>query len=128
FWLGQSVLHHVSPRMSCYTDEIFGPVLSVLRVPSYEAAVALVNSSPYGKGVAIFTCDGGAARRFVSEAQIGMVGVNVPIPVPMAYYSFGGWEGALFGDTHVHGTQALHFLPRGKGVPPPRPHPHHRGA
>jgi malonate-semialdehyde dehydrogenase (acetylating) / methylmalonate-semialdehyde dehydrogenase len=116
FWLGPSVLDHVTPAMSCYTDEIFGPVLSVLRVPSYEAAVGLVNSSPYGNGVAIFTCDGGAARRFVSEAQIGMVGVNVPIPVPMAYYSFGGWKASLFGDTHVHGTEGVHFYTRGKVV------------
>jgi malonate-semialdehyde dehydrogenase (acetylating) / methylmalonate-semialdehyde dehydrogenase len=116
FWLGPSVLDHVSPRMSCYTDEIFGPVLSVLRVPSYETAVDLVNASPYGNGVAIFTCDGGAARRFVSEAQIGMVGVNVPIPVPMAYYSFGGWKASLFGDTHVHGTEGIHFYTRGKVV------------
>jgi malonate-semialdehyde dehydrogenase (acetylating)/methylmalonate-semialdehyde dehydrogenase len=116
FWLGPSVLDHVTPTMSCYTDEIFGPVLSVLRVPSYEAAVGLVNSSPYGNGVAIFTCDGGAARRFVSEAEIGMVGVNVPIPVPMAYYSFGGWKASLFGDTHVHGTEGVHFYTRGKVV------------
>ncbi len=116
FWLGPSVLDHVTPAMSCYTDEIFGPVLSVLRVPSYEAAVRLVNSSPYGNGVAIFTCDGGAARRFVSEAEIGMVGVNVPIPVPMAYYSFGGWKASLFGDTHVHGTEGVHFYTRGKVV------------
>ena len=90
FWLGPSVLDHVTPQMSCYTDEIFGPVLSVLRAPSYEEAVELVNSNPHGNGTAIFTNDGGAARRFVSEAEIGMVGVNVPIPVPMAYYSFGG--------------------------------------
>jgi malonate-semialdehyde dehydrogenase (acetylating)/methylmalonate-semialdehyde dehydrogenase len=116
FWLGPSVLDHVTPRMNCYTDEIFGPVLSVLRVPSYDGAVDLVNSSPYGNGVAIFTCDGGAARRFVSEAEIGMVGVNVPIPVPMAYYSFGGWKASLFGDTHVHGTEAVHFYTRGKVV------------
>ncbi len=116
FWLGPSVLDHVTPAMSCYTEEIFGPVLSVLRVPSYEAAVELVNSSPYGNGVAIFTCDGGAARRFVSEAEIGMVGVNVPIPVPMAYYSFGGWKASLFGDTHVHGTEGVHFYTRGKVV------------
>jgi len=116
FWLGPSVLDHVTPRMNCYTDEIFGPVLSVLRVPSYDAAVDMVNSSPYGNGVAIFTCDGGAARRFVSEAEIGMVGVNVPIPVPMAYYSFGGWKASLFGDTHVHGTEAVHFYTRGKVV------------
>src|SRR5437773_8751995 len=116
FWLGPSVLDHVTPTMSCYTDEIFGPVLSVLRAPTYEAAVGLVNDSPYGNGVAIFTNAGGAARRFVSEAEIGMVGVNVPIPVPMAYYSFGGWKASLFGDTHVHGTEGVHFYTRGKAV------------
>ncbi|MDQ2812645.1 MAG: CoA-acylating methylmalonate-semialdehyde dehydrogenase [Actinomycetota bacterium] len=116
FWLGPSVLDHVTPAMSCYTDEIFGPVLSVLRAPTYEAAVDLVNGSPYGNGVAIFTSDGGAARRFVSEAEIGMVGVNVPVPVPMAYYSFGGWKASLFGDTHVHGTEGVHFYTRGKVV------------
>jgi malonate-semialdehyde dehydrogenase (acetylating)/methylmalonate-semialdehyde dehydrogenase len=116
FWLGPSVLDHVTPQMSCYTDEIFGPVLSVLRAQTYEAAVDLVNGSPYGNGVAVFTNDGGAARRFVSEAEIGMVGVNVPIPVPMAYYSFGGWKASLFGDTHVHGTEGIHFYTRGKVV------------
>jgi len=116
FWLGPSVLDHVTSSMSCYTDEIFGPVLSVLRAPTYEAAVDLVNDSPYGNGVAIFTNDGGAARRFVSEVEIGMVGVNVPIPVPMAYYSFGGWKASLFGDTHVHGTEGVHFYTRGKAV------------
>ncbi len=116
FWLGPSVLDHVTPQMSCYTDEIFGPVLSVLREPSYEAAVELVNGNRYGNGTAIFTNDGGAARRFVSEAEIGMVGVNVPIPVPMAYYSFGGWKASLFGDTHVHGTEGVHFYTRGKVV------------
>ncbi len=116
FWLGPSVLDHVRPQMSCYTDEIFGPVLSVLRAPTYEAAVQTVNDSPYGNGVAVFTSDGGAARRFVSEAEIGMVGVNVPIPVPMAYYSFGGWKSSLFGDTHVHGTEGVHFYTRGKVV------------
>jgi malonate-semialdehyde dehydrogenase (acetylating)/methylmalonate-semialdehyde dehydrogenase len=116
FWLGPSVLDHVTPQMSCYTDEIFGPVLSVLRAPTYQAAVDLVNDSPYGNGVAVFTNDGGAARRFVSEADIGMVGVNVPIPVPMAYYSFGGWKASLFGDTHVHGTEGVHFYTRGKVV------------
>ena len=116
FWLGPSVLDHVTPEMSCYTDEIFGPVLSVLRAPSYEEAVELVNSNPHGNGTAIFTNDGGAARRFVSEAEIGMVGVNVPIPVPMAYYSFGGWKASLFGDTHVHGTEGTHFYTRGKVV------------
>jgi malonate-semialdehyde dehydrogenase (acetylating)/methylmalonate-semialdehyde dehydrogenase len=128
FWLGPSVLDHVTPSMSCYTDEIFGPVLSVLRAPSYDAAVQLVNDSPYGNGVAIFTSDGGAARRFVSEAEIGMVGVNVPIPVPMAYYSFGGWKASLFGDTHVHGTEGVHFYTRGKVVTSRWPDPSHGGV
>ena len=116
FWLGPSLLDRVTTDNTAYTDEIFGPVLSVLRARSYEEAVALVNGSPYGNGVAIFTNDGGAARRFVSECQIGMVGVNVPIPVPMAYYSFGGWKASLFGDTHVHGTEGVHFYTRGKVV------------
>jgi malonate-semialdehyde dehydrogenase (acetylating) / methylmalonate-semialdehyde dehydrogenase len=116
FWLGPSVLDHVTPAMGCYTDEIFGPVLSVVRASSYEEAVSLVNSSPYGNGTAVFTSDGGAARRFVAEIEAGMVGVNVPIPVPMAYYSFGGWKSSLFGDTHVHGTEGVHFYTRGKVV------------
>jgi malonate-semialdehyde dehydrogenase (acetylating)/methylmalonate-semialdehyde dehydrogenase len=116
FWLGPSLLDHVTPAMDAYRDEIFGPVLSVIRARSYGEAVDLVNDSPYGNGVAIFTNDGGAARRFVSECQIGMVGVNVPIPVPMAYYSFGGWKASLFGDTHVHGTEGVHFYTRGKVV------------
>jgi len=100
----------------------------MLRAPSYEAAVTLVNSSPYGNGVAVFTCDGGAARRFVSEAEIGMVGVNVPIPVPMAYYSFGGWKSSLFGDTHVHGTEGVHFYTHGKVVTSRWPDPSHGGV
>ncbi len=116
FWLGPSVLDHVTPAMGCYRDEIFGPVLSIVRASSYDEALALVNSSPYGNGTAVFTNDGGAARRFVTEAEAGMVGVNVPIPVPMAYYSFGGWKSSLFGDTHVHGTEGVHFYTRGKVV------------
>jgi malonate-semialdehyde dehydrogenase (acetylating)/methylmalonate-semialdehyde dehydrogenase len=116
FWLGPSVLDHVTPEMSCYTDEIFGPVLSVVRVPAYHDAVALVSENPYGNGTAIFTNDGGAARRFVNEAECGMIGVNVPIPVPMAYYSFGGWKASLFGDTHAYGTDGVHFYTRGKAV------------
>jgi malonate-semialdehyde dehydrogenase (acetylating)/methylmalonate-semialdehyde dehydrogenase len=116
FWLGPSLLDHVTPGNAAYTDEIFGPVLSVVRAKSYADAVDLVNGSPYGNGVAIFTNDGGAARRFVSEIQVGMVGVNVPIPVPMAYYSFGGWKASLFGDTHMHGTEGVHFYTRGKVV------------
>ena len=116
FWLGPSVLDHVTPEMSCYRDEIFGPVLSVVRVPSYADALRLVSDNPYGNGVAIYTNDGGAARRFVSEVEVGMVGVNVPIPVPMAYYSFGGWKSSLFGDTHIYGTEGIHFYTRGKAV------------
>ncbi|MDQ1485683.1 MAG: malonate-semialdehyde dehydrogenase (acetylating) / methylmalonate-semialdehyde dehydrogenase [Actinomycetota bacterium] len=116
FWLGPSVLDNVTPQMSCYTDEIFGPVLSVVRVPTYDAALQLVNASPYGNGTAIFTNDGGAARRFQNEVAVGMVGINVPIPVPMAYYSFGGWKSSLFGDTHAHGAEGVHFFTRGKVV------------
>jgi malonate-semialdehyde dehydrogenase (acetylating) / methylmalonate-semialdehyde dehydrogenase len=116
FWLGPSVLDQVTPAMSCYTDEIFGPVLSVVRAGSYEQALAVINASPYGNGTAIFTNDGGAARRFTHEVEVGMVGINVPIPVPMAFYSFGGWKSSLFGDTHVHGTEGVHFYTRGKAV------------
>jgi malonate-semialdehyde dehydrogenase (acetylating)/methylmalonate-semialdehyde dehydrogenase len=116
FWLGPSVLDHVTPQMSCYTDEIFGPVLSVVRAGSYEDALGVINASQYGNGTAIFTNDGGAARRFTHEVEVGMVGINVPIPVPMAFYSFGGWKSSLFGDTHVHGTEGVHFYTRGKAV------------
>jgi malonate-semialdehyde dehydrogenase (acetylating) / methylmalonate-semialdehyde dehydrogenase len=116
FWLGPSVLDQVLPGMGCYTDEIFGPVLSVVRAGSYAEALEVVNANPYGNGTAIFTNDGGAARRFTHEVQVGMVGVNVPIPVPMAFYSFGGWKASLFGDTHVHGTEGVHFYTRGKAV------------
>jgi malonate-semialdehyde dehydrogenase (acetylating) / methylmalonate-semialdehyde dehydrogenase len=116
FWLGPSVLDRVTPAMSCYIDEIFGPVLSVVRAGSYADALGVVNGSPYGNGTAIFTNDGGAARKFTSEVEVGMVGINVPIPVPMAFYSFGGWKSSLFGDTHVHGTEGVHFYTRGKAV------------
>ncbi|HVB44564.1 MAG TPA: CoA-acylating methylmalonate-semialdehyde dehydrogenase [Streptosporangiaceae bacterium] len=116
FWLGPSVLDQVKPGMSCYTDEIFGPVLNVVRADSYEQALEIVNGNPYGNGTAIFTNDGGAARRFTHEVEVGMVGINVPIPVPMAFYSFGGWKASLFGDTHVHGTEGVHFYTRGKAV------------
>ena len=116
FWLGPSVLDHVTPQMSCYTDEIFGPVLSVVRASSYADALAVVSENPYGNGTAIFTNDGGAARRFTHEVEVGMIGINVPIPVPMAFYSFGGWKASLFGDTHVHGTEGVHFYTRGKAV------------
>ncbi|UDG98141.1 CoA-acylating methylmalonate-semialdehyde dehydrogenase [Rhodococcus opacus] len=116
FWLGPTLIDHVTTGMSVYTDEIFGPVLSVIRVDSYDEALELVNSSPFGNGTAIFTNDGGAARRFQNEVEVGMVGINVPIPVPMAYYSFGGWKNSLFGDTHAHGTEGVHFFTRGKVV------------
>ena len=102
--------------MSVYTDEIFGPVLSVVRVETYDEALELINSNPYGNGTAIFTNDGGAARRFQNEVEVGMIGINVPIPVPMAYYSFGGWKASLFGDTHAHGMDGVHFFTRGKAI------------
>ena len=116
FWLGPTLFDHVSPEMSIYKDEIFGPVLSIIRVKSYDEALNLVNSHQYGNGTAIFTNDGGAARRFQNEVEVGMVGINVPIPVPMAYYSFGGWKNSLFGDSHAHGTEGVHFFTRGKVV------------
>ncbi|MFI6574333.1 CoA-acylating methylmalonate-semialdehyde dehydrogenase [Nocardiopsis sp. NPDC050513] len=116
FWLGPSLLDHVTPEMDCYRDEIFGPVLSVVRVSGYDEAVALINGNRYGNGTAVFTNDGGAARRFQNEIQVGMVGINVPIPVPMAYYSFGGWKQSLFGDSHAHGTEGVHFYTRTKAV------------
>jgi malonate-semialdehyde dehydrogenase (acetylating)/methylmalonate-semialdehyde dehydrogenase len=116
FWLGPTLIDHVTPEMSIYTDEIFGPVLSVVRVETYDEALALINSNPYGNGTAIFTNDGGAARRFQNEVEVGMIGINVPIPVPMAYFSFGGWKSSLFGDTHAHGMDGVHFFTRGKAV------------
>ncbi|MGF0312541.1 CoA-acylating methylmalonate-semialdehyde dehydrogenase [Rhodococcoides fascians A25f] len=116
FWLGPTLIDHVTPEMSVYTDEIFGPVLSVVRVDTYDDALELINDNPYGNGTAIFTNDGGAARRFQNEVEVGMVGINVPIPVPMAYYSFGGWKNSLFGDSHAHGTEGVHFFTRGKAV------------
>ncbi|MBE7191622.1 MAG: CoA-acylating methylmalonate-semialdehyde dehydrogenase [Gordonia polyisoprenivorans] len=116
FWLGPTLFDNVTPDMSIYTDEIFGPVLSVVRVDSYDQALELINSNPYGNGTAIFTNDGGAARRFQNEVEVGMVGINVPIPVPMAYYSFGGWKASLFGDTHAHGTEGIHFFTRAKAI------------
>jgi malonate-semialdehyde dehydrogenase (acetylating)/methylmalonate-semialdehyde dehydrogenase len=116
FFLGASLVDHVRPESAYYTDEIFGPVLSVVRADTYDEAVALVNSNPYGNGTAIFTRDGGAARRFQYDALAGMVGVNVPIPVPVAYYSFGGWKASLFGDLHMYGPEGLQFYTRGKVV------------
>jgi malonate-semialdehyde dehydrogenase (acetylating) / methylmalonate-semialdehyde dehydrogenase len=128
FFIGPCLFDHVRPEMAIYTDEIFGPVLGIVRVESYEEALALVNASPYANGVAVFTNDGGAARRFQHEVQVGMVGINVPIPVPMAYYSFGGWKQSLFGDAHVHGREGVQFYTRGKVVTARWPDPSHRGV
>ena len=116
YFLAPTLFDQVRPGMSIYDEEIFGPVLSVVRVASYDDGLELINANPYGNGTAIFTNDGGAARRFQNEVEVGMVGVNVPIPVPMAYYSFGGWKNSLFGDTHAHGTEGVHFFTRGKVV------------
>ncbi|GEL26506.1 methylmalonate-semialdehyde dehydrogenase (acylating) [Pseudonocardia sulfidoxydans NBRC 16205] len=128
FFVGPTLFDHVTTDMSIYTDEIFGPVLSVLRVDTYDEALDLVNRNPYGNGTAIYTHDGGAARRFQNEVEVGMVGINVPVPVPMAYYSFGGWKNSLFGDTHAHGTDGVHFYTRTKVVTTRWPDPSHRGV
>jgi malonate-semialdehyde dehydrogenase (acetylating)/methylmalonate-semialdehyde dehydrogenase len=122
FFLGTSLFDHVKPEMSIYRDEIFGPVLVVLRVPTLEEAIALINKNPYANGTAIFTESGGAARRFENEVQVGMVGINVPIPVPVAFYSFGGWKNSLFGDLHVHGVEGVKFYTRTKVVTTRWPH------
>jgi len=116
YWLGPTLFDRVKPDMSLYTDEIFGPVLSIVRADTYEAALDLVNENPYGNGAAIFTNDGGAARRFQQDVEVGMVGVNVPIPVPVAYYSFGGWKSSLFGDAHAYGPDGVQFFTRGKVI------------
>jgi malonate-semialdehyde dehydrogenase (acetylating) / methylmalonate-semialdehyde dehydrogenase len=116
FWLGPSLLDHVTTDMTVYRDEIFGPVLVVLRAADHDEALRIVNANPYGNGTAVFTGDGQAARRFASEVEVGMVGVNVPIPVPMAYYSFGGWKDSLFGASPVHGPAGVQFYTRMKTV------------
>lgn len=116
FFLGASLLDRVTPAMRCYRDEIFGPVLGVVRVDTYEEALRLINENPYGNGVAIFTRDGGAARQFQFDVETGMVGINVPIPVPVAYYSFGGWKSSLFGDLHMYGPEGIQFYTRAKVV------------
>ena len=128
YFLGPCLFDHVTKSMTIYKDEIFGPVLGVVRAKTYDEALTLVNENPWANGVAIFTNDGGAARRFQNEVQVGMVGINVPIPVPMAYYSFGGWKSSLFGDSHVHGKEGVHFYTRGKVVTSRWPEPHHRGV
>ncbi len=116
FFLGATLLDHVKPGMRCYDDEIFGPVLSVARVNTYEEALHMINDNPYGNGVAIFTRDGGAARQFQFDVDAGMVGINVPIPVPVSYYSFGGWKSSLFGDLHMYGPEGIQFYTRAKVV------------
>jgi malonate-semialdehyde dehydrogenase (acetylating)/methylmalonate-semialdehyde dehydrogenase len=116
FFLGVSLLDNVTTEMDAYRDEIFGPVLSVVRAASYDEAIGLVNDNPYGNGVALFTRDGGVARQFQFDVAAGMVGINVPIPVPVAYYSFGGWKASLFGDSHAYGPESIHFYTRGKVV------------
>jgi malonate-semialdehyde dehydrogenase (acetylating)/methylmalonate-semialdehyde dehydrogenase len=116
FFVGPTVIDRVRPDMEVYQQEVFGPVLSVLRADSVDEAIALVNANPYGNGTAIFTSSGEAARRFQREVQVGMIGINVPIPVPMAYYSFGGWKDSLFGDKHVHGPEGVSFYTRAKVV------------
>jgi len=116
FFLGTSLIDDVTPAMDCYRDEIFGPVLTVTRVATYDEGLRLVNENPYGNGTAIFTRDGGAARQYQFDVNVGMVGINVPIPVPVAYYSFGGWKGSLFGDLHMYGPEGIQFYTRAKVV------------
>ena len=116
FFVGCSLLDAVEPGMRVYDDEIFGPVLSVVRVSSFDDALALVNANPYGNGVALFTRDGGVARRFEREVQVGMIGINVPIPVPVAWHSFGGWKASLFGDAPIYGPEGIRFYTRPKVV------------
>ena len=116
FWLGPTLIDNVPTSSKVYSEEIFGPILSVVRVASYEAGVDLINNGAFGNGTAIFTNDGGAARRFQNEIEVGMIGINVPIPVPVAYYSFGGWKNSLFGDTKAHGVEGVHFFTRGKAI------------
>jgi malonate-semialdehyde dehydrogenase (acetylating)/methylmalonate-semialdehyde dehydrogenase len=116
FFVGPSLVDHVTVDADLYRQEVFGPLLAVVRVDTVDEAIELVNANPYGNGAAVFTASGAAARRFVREVSIGMVGVNVPIPVPMAFYSFGGWKDSLFGDTHVHGAEGVRFYTRGKAV------------
>ncbi len=128
FFLGPCLFDHVTPQMTIYKDEIFGPVLCVARVATYDEAIAMVHRNAFANGVAIFTNDGGAARKFQSEVEVGMVGINVPIPVPMAYYSFGGWKTSLFGDHHIYGRDGVHFYTRTKAVTARWPDPRHRGV
>lgn len=128
FFVGPTVVDHVTTAMDIYQQEVFGPVLSVVRSDAVDDAVALINSNPYGNGTAIFTSDGGAARRFMREVNVGMIGINVPIPVPMAYHSFGGWKDSLFGEHHIHGPDGVRFYTRGKVVTSRWPDVHHAAS
>ncbi len=128
FFLGATLLDHVKTNMTVYQDEIFGPVLSVVRTDSYADAIKLINDNPWGNGTAIFTNDGGAARKFQNEIEVGMVGINVPIPVPLGFYSFGGWKDSSFGDHSIYGPEGIHFYTRPKVVISRWPEPIHRGV
>jgi malonate-semialdehyde dehydrogenase (acetylating)/methylmalonate-semialdehyde dehydrogenase len=128
YFVGPTLLDHVTPEMSVYTDEIFGPVLSVVRTEHYEDAIELINDNQYGNGTAVFTNDGGAARKFQNEIQVGMVGINVPIPVPLAFYSFGGWKDSIFGSHAIYGPDGVHFYTKQKVVISRWPDPIHRGV
>jgi malonate-semialdehyde dehydrogenase (acetylating)/methylmalonate-semialdehyde dehydrogenase len=125
FWVGPTVIDRVTPEMDVYREEIFGPVLSVVRADTVDAAIDLVNANPYGNGTAIFTSSGESARRFQRGVKIGMIGINVPIPVPMAYYSFGGWKDSLFGQSRIHGMDGIAFYTRSKVVTSRWPHVEH---
>jgi malonate-semialdehyde dehydrogenase (acetylating)/methylmalonate-semialdehyde dehydrogenase len=125
FFVGPTVLDHVTAEMDAYRDEIFGPVLVVTRVDTLDEAIALINANPYGNGTAVFTSSGESARRFQREVTVGMIGVNVPIPVPMAYHSFGGWKDSLFGESHIHGPEGVRFYTRAKVVTTRWPHVEH---
>ena len=116
YFVNPTLIDHVKPGMACYDDEIFGPVLSVMRVSGYQEGLETINANQFANGVAIFTRDGGAARKFQFDVQVGMVGINVPIPVPVSYYSFGGWKASLFGDTHMYGPEGINFYTQGKVV------------
>jgi malonate-semialdehyde dehydrogenase (acetylating)/methylmalonate-semialdehyde dehydrogenase len=116
FFLNPSLIDHVKPGMKCYDEEIFGPVLTVMRVKSYDEGLKAINDNQFGNGTAIFTRDGGVARQFQYDVNVGMVGINVPIPVPVSYYSFGGWKASLFGDQHMYGPEGINFYTRGKVV------------
>jgi malonate-semialdehyde dehydrogenase (acetylating) / methylmalonate-semialdehyde dehydrogenase len=128
FFLGPTLFTSVTPDMRIYQDEIFGPVLSVVEAGSYQEAIDLINANPYGNGTAVFTNDGGAARKFQNEIQVGMVGVNVPIPVPLSFYSFGGWKDSIFGSHAIYGPDGVHFYTKQKVVIGRWPDPIHRGV